>query len=189
MSHTKNEPEIGKLIEDNPKRDAIHIAVAPVIAAHRLTPGVKVGLNEFKQASSRSGNPIGVVDPYLSRPVEKGQKFWLFLFPKTITALNHVWEHPAFPDVETPAPEETEKQKSETWLRDFAETVEADYEDMMYTASTHCGEQRWGDYLCDGGKWEGQGTPKEFWKHYEIVTGKKPREDGYGSPGIFSCSC
>lgn len=89
---------IGKLVEnDGQGRDAIHVAVVPVIAAVRLRPGCRVGLDEDGRAEiSETRHCIGIVDPFLEEWVEEGQKFWLFLYPGTITSLRHVWTHPAF---------------------------------------------------------------------------------------------
>jgi hypothetical protein len=92
-------PRLGRLIEDGDRRrDAIHIAVAPVTAAERLAPGQHVGL--VREGSTElvgpCDRPIGIVDPFLAEDVEPGSRFWLFLYPGTITALRHVWTHPAF---------------------------------------------------------------------------------------------
>ena len=92
-------PRLGRFIEDGDRRrDAIHVAVAAVTAAVRLAPGQHVGL--VQEANAELVGPcdrnIGIVDPFLSGEVELGQRFWLFLYPDTITGLRHVWTHPAF---------------------------------------------------------------------------------------------
>jgi hypothetical protein len=86
---------IGKLIAGEAGRDAVHVAIAPTTAPCDLRPGQHV---------DRHGNPegpgvvpVGIVDPFLREPVQAGQKFWLFLYPNTVTSLRHEWTHPAFP--------------------------------------------------------------------------------------------
>lgn len=46
---------------------------------------------------------------------------------------------------------------------------------------------RRGDYMIDGGKWEGFSIPDDFWEHYVVYTGEAVEErDRYN---FFSCSC
>jgi hypothetical protein len=96
----KEEPKIGQLIaEAAPQRDAIHIAIAPAIAAMPLVPGQHVGLidpNDIEMFGTSVSNHIGIVDPFLREPVRKGGRFWVFLYPGTVTALRHHWQHPGF---------------------------------------------------------------------------------------------
>lgn len=96
----KDTPNIGHLVEDGERRrDAIHIAVAPVTASQDLDPGDHValvaGTDETVYWDNGEG-PTGIVDPFLTNTVKKGQRFWLFLYPNTITGLRHIWTHPAF---------------------------------------------------------------------------------------------
>ncbi len=92
-------PQLGRLIEDGERRrDAVHIAVAPAVAAQRLTPGQHVGLirDDDLELAGPCDQNIGVVDPFLAANVEPGRRFWLFLYPGTVTGLRHVWTHPVF---------------------------------------------------------------------------------------------
>jgi hypothetical protein len=179
---------IGKLVEGRGEPDAIHVATMPVTAAETLKPGQHIG---FKDGYRVTGEPpapyklLGIVDPFLTADVVEGQRFFMLLYPNTITGLRHVWTHP---DISSSGM--GVGSTSEKWLRDFADEVDASYIEMMHVASTHCeGAKNWPDYLIEGGKWEGQNTPEEFWEHYERVTGKKLPESEHGKPGIFSCSC
>ncbi len=91
----QNQSRLGQLPGEHERRDAIHIAIAPVIAAEMLQPGEHVGPLVTGRFCGVS-DPIGIVDPFLSDPVEEGQTFWLLLYPGTITSLRHSWTHPYF---------------------------------------------------------------------------------------------
>src|ERR1700742_704055 len=96
--------EIGKIHKEEQHRDAVHMAIAPAVAGEMLPAGKHISLVDGKAFGS--GTPIGIVDPFLMDVVRKGQKFWIFLYPGSITSLRHEWTHPAFQDnpVAEPAP-------------------------------------------------------------------------------------
>jgi hypothetical protein len=76
-------PQLGQLVTGDAARDAVHIAVIPMTTVCDLLPGQHL--------------QNGIVDPYLAEPVKPGQRYWLLLYPGTVTSLRHVWAHPAFP--------------------------------------------------------------------------------------------
>lgn len=174
---TDTQFSLGKIIsEPMAQRDAVHIAVAPVVAGDRLAPGQPIGF--VGETVGVSAKPIGIVDPFLSGPVFKGDRFYMFLFPNTIMSLRHNWTHPAFDDrSDVGGP-------SAAWLRSFADAAGLSYDDLLAGAADYLDN---GEYLIQGGRWEGFSTPPEFWDHYEAVTNRKvPAED---RGGFFSCSC
>lgn len=91
---------IGKLIEydSDARRDAVHVAVMPVVAATYLSAGDHVGLQKDGRFGRLAQEIVGVVDPFLTTAVMPGDKFWLFLLPNTVDSLRHVWTHPSLPD-------------------------------------------------------------------------------------------
>lgn len=184
-------PNIGELASETAQRDAIHIAVAPLVAGEDwLTAGQEVGFihgsTEVVRKKDRiyGMDVIGVVDPFLKEPARKGDRVWVFLLPNTITFLRHHWEHPAFTPTRTPANE------SESWLGRFADEWNFDYSEMIAAASD---SSDWGHYVVAHGRdlhSRGELGSDEplFWHHLEIVTGKKFDEEHREKFG-WSCSC
>ncbi len=100
MSNQQQIPNVGQLITGDTARDAIHVAVAPVTAPllpSPLMPGEEVDAEGYPEQFSKLGSQmVGIVDPFLKVTVKSGERFWLFLYPGTVTSLRHVWTHPAF---------------------------------------------------------------------------------------------
>ena len=185
---------LGKIITKNEKRDAIHLAVENVIAGEDLNPGDDIGFKKgydnvvvraFRNGVSHT-KPVGIVDPFLEKRVEKGQRFWLIVYPRQIRSLRHVWTHPDFPEQEAlqDANLTYEPVSSELALQQFADNIGVTYKQLMCGAKDFLSR---GDYMQDGGKFESVYAGEEFWNHYEAVTGIKVPEDKRGS--FFSCSC
>lgn len=191
MSKEQVQTEIGKLLKKSKGvRDAIHIAVAPVIADEQLNAGEHIGLTgEDDKASRWVDNPIGVVDPFLTEIVEKGQRFYMFLYPNTITNLAHRWEHPSFKEVKdvpiaSKVDEKERRDDSEQWLRNYAESIDTGYNALISAANEFLDN---GQYFSEGGKFESVSTHPEFWEHFEIVTKREVKE--HDRESFFSCAC
>lgn len=142
--------KLGHIITTPQNRDAIHIAVAPVTAAHAMNPGDHIGLIDNDCASAKASALIGIVDPFLREVVVTGEQFWLFLYPQTVTSLRHEWEHPAF---SAPAKPTTDKAASEKWLRELCEEIGYEFESLLDDARDGSG-----DYIM----FHGIDTPEEL---------------------------
>lgn len=158
---------LGKLIEGRGERDAIHMAIVPLVAGERLKPGTHFKVTGEKHRTSdgdtvfkayavkpcshnaspatrrivtseTQSDAIGVVDPFLAKPVEIGQQFYGCLYPGSITSLRHEWIHPAFAEKE---PTDKDKALSEQWLRRYAVRIKPYEEDDRQGAF---------DRLCEG---------------------------------------
>ena len=80
---------LGTIIDADAGRDAIHLAVEPVIADDFLRPGEHVGFMENGRVGKwpHPNKTVGIVDPFLAKPVQTGQRFWLVVYPRQITSL------------------------------------------------------------------------------------------------------
>jgi hypothetical protein len=172
--------QLGMLAPDDADRDATHVAVVPMIASKEMPPGAHCGPDGDGTAGP-GGKLIGVVDPFLQAPVREGQRFFLCLYPRSVTGLRHQYLHPVL-DGDTEA-------TSRDWIEKWADAHSIDYHDLMrhaedWAAST---SQWGGDYWTEGGRFEGTYLPKEFWDHYDRVTKTTTPEEKRES--FFSCSC
>ena len=182
------------LTDDVGGRDAVHVAVISAEAGSLLTPGQHVGrltgATDDHLTVGYASEPIGIVDPFLQAYVQKGQRFWLYLYPRTITSLRHNWTHPAFADapVNTSYSPPSQKLASEQWLRDFVERSDCPGYEAVVAAAIGDEAERWNDeYLHFSGQEAHGAIPREFWDHIEVVTGQKIPQEKRAS--YFSCSC
>ena len=127
---------LGTIIDANARRDAIHVACEPVQASCKLWPGQNVGV--IQGEAYPAGKHVGIVDPFLKDPVEAGEWFWLLVYPRTITGLQHTWQHPDFPDkvADNPVFEVFNKEESEAWLREFCRTSDCPSYEILIAAIT-----------------------------------------------------
>jgi hypothetical protein len=174
---------LGKIIDSPQERDAVHIAVAPVVASENMAPGNRIcftaqgDTENVRLSMPNDADAIGIVDPFLRNLVLAGEKFWMFLLPNTITSLRHDWTHPDFDSVEG--------NESRRWIEVFAAQLDQTYNRLMEAADlwdhhkeyTFDNSERY--KVFDHDKWG------DFWDHYEIVTGKKVED----ASSFFTCSC
>lgn len=179
---------LGAIIGDGEKRDAIHLAVEPMVATVVLNPGQHVTAKGLPAIPSHG---VGIVDPFLIAPVQPGERFWLVIYPRQIHSLRHVWTHPAFTDEpEVAALKQTAdlkadlKAESEAWMRAEAERLNTGYHALIEAAGNYV---KYGDYFVEGGKFEGESIGAEFWLHWERITGERAGSK-YGDH-FLSCSC
>lgn len=193
--HTDALATLGTIIKDTEKRDAIHIAVEPVKAGERLWPGDHVYLIDsvaFRANRFNDTNQgVGIVDPFLESAVEQGQHFWLLVYPRQITSLRHVWEHPSFPNVtdeEVTNRPKISKELAKEWL--VKNLCDEDYANLDdYVVGILEGTAGYDGYLVTYGTNLSGDIPNEFWDYIEVYTGKKVPDSRKENYRYFSCTC
>lgn len=173
-------------IPEGSARDAIHLAVEPVVAGEELYAGDQVYILGGKAFASRydaTKKAVGIVDPFIESGVGVGDKFWLVLFPRQITSLRHVWSHPDFPEEEGEPQAVENKDPSVVWMENYATSLGVGYAELMRAAHDYMDH---GEYFIKGGRFDGISVDPLFWSHYSAITGAPTFGD---TSSFFSCSC
>ena len=166
-------------------RDAIHVAVMPVIAGEDyMHRGDKVKIkfgttNVVLSDEYNDDDYLGIIDPFLpERTIREGDAIFVFLRPGTITGLRHEWTHLIL-DCEPASLSE-----AEIWLHEFAERWRFDYEEMIREAMSKdgCIVARGRD-LHSAGELD-HGEEERFWECIKSLTGKDKDESV-----SWSCTC
>lgn len=161
------------------EKDAVHVAIVSVEAGQNLKPGTHVELKHGKAVmkdphSDFEFKPIGIVDPFLRTNIEKGQNFYLCLYPETVTGMRHEWGHPAFDDLAS--------VKSQ--LEDIGKRYHTSYEQIIEACEAFVAGDDftfWGDYGPDMMYSEG----REIARLYYQLTGSTFESENVS----FRCAC
>jgi len=181
---------LGKIHTREEKRDAIHLAVEPVRAGGTLMPGQRITVINGVAYAASADEALGIVDPFLTKSVWAGERFWFVMNPRMVHSLRHVWTHPSFPDKELPGethehPDQLSpsQEKAMAQIRQMASELDCSYERLMEGAKKFL---ETGSYLHFGFDLDYSWDTDTFWRCYEQVTGKALGGDrGF----FFSCSC
>jgi hypothetical protein len=192
-----NAPKLGALITGEAERDAVHVAVVPMLAHRTLTAGEHIGVSKADTGVSADLGPmcddlIGIVDPFLRVKVKPNEQFYLFLYPGTVISLRHHYRHPVL-DHEEIRRETLEAlnapavQRMRQWAASFGITYrEALQHTELYLLTgkgavldgLNGGMNASTDDYPDGGT---------FWGDYEQLTMRKVPDEQ--KKDFFSCSC
>lgn len=191
--------KLGNILHGPARRDAIHVAIAPIEAAEPLARGERFRMGSDGKAHSirKDGwkyHAIGIVDPWLpdDTVVQPGQRFYGLINEDEVKTLRHEWTHHAFPDTDAPpvvparpTTAEVGFEESFRWIDDYATAyLNISGETLINGARRHISHD---ERLVGGVAFEGEIIPDEFWDHYEIVTGRRVHPDKRYS--FLSCAC
>lgn len=178
---------LGEICDGHAKRDAVHVAILPAQAGHTLRPGEIVRVDSYGFAFAASKG-LGIVDPFLRDAVRRNQFFYVCVFPNTVIGMRHHWSHPEVcDDVNNGAIDNC--SESERWIREFADSLGADYDWLIKEAETG-----WITFRGTGAgsvpaperaRDDAQAQQHLFWEHWCRVTGKQMPSGEI----VWTCSC
>ena len=180
-----SDPLLGQFPNQYAQRDAVHVAIIPVVASSYLSPGERIGVKVVAGVPHSEDDPeefIGIVDPFLHRRVKKGECFYLCLFPGTVHGMRHHWLHPQFQS--KAEPNEDKKEMARLVIEKCADEAGISLDEIIRAANDYLDNSK---YLCEGSRWCGHWINESFWDAFELFTGRNVPSDDRGS--FFSCWC
>ena len=170
---------LGTSPTESDTRDAIHIALAPIIAGEDLYPGnhIEMGKDGLGHIAKEPNTAIGIADPFMTRTILKGERFWLCLYPQTVTDMKHHWSHPAF----LPVAELPDVLKAKEVISNIASSYGVRVDELIEAAQS-------GEGYCFGNDISYGDFEDDFWNAIETITGKQFNEI-HRSDTTFRCAC
>ena len=191
--------ELGTVPTEKDSRDAIHVAVLPVIAKGNLHPGQFIEVytkdkKHYARVAVQSQNSThGICDPFRTGVIYDGVFFWAIMLPGTITDMRHHWTHACIEEEQDIVEHRIEHEAgvAEAWMRDFADDIGLSYEQVLIAGDHYSEGEIWGGYTFD------HDTPDRcyedaglYWGAWSAIRGKPIPEDEKEDPSPpFSCAC
>jgi hypothetical protein len=184
--------KLGTVRAKDEGRDAIHLAVVTLQALERFVvpPIGNLWVDHLGKPAPTPASAVGIIDPFLPRGtlIEKGEWFFVYLKPGSISGLRHVWSHEAFPEGQKDALKEA-KEKAERRVRDWCretDTYGLDYQTCIELFE----EGESGSFRLDGiaiySSDEATGEiPSSILDDIELIIGKPLAS----RPEFFRCAC
>lgn len=179
---------LGEIPKNDADRDAVHVAIVPIVTGEDLKPGTPVRVQNGIAYRSHI-NPIGIIDPFLSHTAYKGYRVYLCLYPNSVIGMRHHWQCPQFDFCVEQKEYTQDKKEAKEWIEGFCDRWSLDYSSLISEA-TSSNDYRY--VVADGqdlhSREELGDEYYEFWKQLEILTGQTFTEKHKKGLG-WSCSC
>jgi len=194
--------KLGKVQSADQGRDAIHIAVLTMQAVADFHIYGKLWVDKAGALTvNEVPSNVGIVDPFLppGTKVSKGDWYYVYLNPGSITGLVHVWTHPDFPERPMAAPPDAEavipygvivdraKQRVDAFCR--GSEMSLDYQEFIdLFENGHSGHYSFnGYYIYLGDEEISSEVPVAIIRDVETIIGRSVYERD--EPLWFRCAC
>lgn len=172
---------LGKPPAELGDKDAIHVAIVAVRAAHLILPGQRCGVNEHGEAV-HDPKGVGIADPWMKDKAMRGDPFWLLLNQTEVPNVRHVWEHPKVPftaPTRPPLLNKTIEARAAELQISYGQLCEAmEHVASTWTAAPYPGPLPAEEVEAIQEKWADEGERHELWSEFAEESGTEFENDG-----------